>query len=82
MPCTAEHLDNRAADLDGRIFQSRANTIHMGRSKPCERRARVFRGNDAPALELTLWFSPLGLPGLDIHLMIRVEEADPRRRDD
>jgi serine/threonine protein kinase len=50
--------------------------------KPCERRARVFRGNDAPALELTLWFSPLGLPGLDIHLLIRVEEADPRRRDD
>ena len=50
--------------------------------KPCERRARVFRGNDAPALELTLWFSPLGLPGLDVHLLIRVEDAEVRRRDE
>jgi serine/threonine protein kinase len=49
--------------------------------RPCERRARVFRGNDAPALELTLWFSPLGTPGLEVHLLIRVEEADPRRQD-
>lgn len=50
--------------------------------KPCERRARVFRGNDAPALELTLWFSPLGYPGIEVHLLIRAEEADARRRDD
>jgi hypothetical protein len=50
--------------------------------KPCERRARVFRGNDAPALELTLWFSPLGVPGLEVHLLIRVEEADARRGED
>ncbi|HSS01740.1 MAG TPA: serine/threonine-protein kinase [Kofleriaceae bacterium] len=49
--------------------------------RPCERRARVFRGSDAPALELTLWFSPLGMPGLEVHLLIRVEEADPRRQD-
>jgi hypothetical protein len=42
----------------------------------------VFRGNDAPALELTLWFSPLGAPGLEVHLLVRVEEVDPRRRDD
>jgi serine/threonine protein kinase len=49
---------------------------------PCERRARVFRGNDAPALELTLWFAPLGVPGLEIHLLVRVEDADPRRRDE
>jgi serine/threonine protein kinase len=53
---------------------------HSGQS--CERRARVFRGNDAPALELTLWFSPLGAPGLEVHLLVRVEEVDPRRRDD
>ena len=53
---------------------------HSG--QPSERRARVFRGRDAPALELTLWLSPLGAPGLEIHLMVRVEEADPRRRDD
>jgi len=49
--------------------------------KPCERRARVFRGTDQPALELTLWFSPLPISGIEIHLMIRVEEADSRRRD-
>jgi serine/threonine-protein kinase len=53
---------------------------HSG--KPCERRARVFRGNDAPALEVTLWLSPLGMPGLEIHVLIRVEEADLRRRDE
>jgi serine/threonine protein kinase len=53
---------------------------HTG--KPTERRARVFRGSDTPALEITLWLSPLGMPGLEIHLLIRVEEADPRRRDE
>ncbi|TMQ10099.1 MAG: serine/threonine protein kinase [Deltaproteobacteria bacterium] len=50
--------------------------------QPCERRARVFRGSDAPALELTLWFAPLGVPGLEVHLLVRVEDADPRRRDE
>ncbi|HEX8107454.1 MAG TPA: serine/threonine-protein kinase [Kofleriaceae bacterium] len=53
---------------------------HSGQT--CERRARVFRGPGAPALELTLWFSPLGAPGLEVHLLVRVEEADPRRRDE
>jgi PAS domain-containing protein len=48
--------------------------------KPCERRARVYRGDNKPALELTLWFCPLPLPGTEIHLMIRVEEEDARRR--
>ena len=48
--------------------------------KPCERRARVFRGDDNPALELTLWFCPLPIAGTEIHLMIRVEEEDPKRR--
>lgn len=48
--------------------------------KPCERRARVFRGDDKPALELTLWFCPLPIAGTEIHLMIRVEEEDPKRR--
>lgn len=50
--------------------------------KPCERRARVFRGNDQPSLELSVWFSPLPLPGTEIHMMIRVEESDGRRRDE
>ena len=46
---------------------------------------------EAPGLSVTdvealvtvpLEYQLNGLPGLDIHLMIRVEEADPRRRDD
>jgi serine/threonine protein kinase len=49
--------------------------------KPCERRARVFRGDDKPALELTLWFCPLPLPGTEIHLMIRVQDEKLRRED-
>jgi hypothetical protein len=50
--------------------------------KPVERRARVFRGNDQPSLELSVWLSPLPLPGTEIHMMIRVEESDGRRRDE
>jgi serine/threonine-protein kinase len=61
---------------------SRALRAAYQSGKPCERRARVFRGPDAPALELTLWLSPLGLPGMEVQLLIRVEEADARRRDD
>jgi serine/threonine protein kinase len=49
--------------------------------KPCERRARVFRGDDKPALELTLWFCPLPLPGTEIHLMIRVQDEKRQRPD-
>lgn len=41
----------------------------------CERRARVPRG-DAAALDLTLWLSPLGAPGLEVHLLVRVEEVE------
>lgn len=48
--------------------------------KPCERRARVYRGSEKAALELTLWFCPLPLSGTEIHLMVRVEEEDPKRR--
>jgi serine/threonine-protein kinase len=62
-------------------FARAVRAVHHS-GQPCERRARVFRGNDAPALELTLWFSPLGAPGLEVHLLVRVEEVDPRRRDD
>jgi len=50
--------------------------------KPCERRAKVFRGDDKPALELTLWFCPLPLPGTEIHLMIRVADEKHRRDKD
>jgi eukaryotic-like serine/threonine-protein kinase len=62
-------------------FARAVRAVHHS-GQPCERRARVFRGNDAPPLELTLWFSPLGAPGLEVHLLVRVEEVDPRRRDD
>jgi len=44
--------------------------------KPCEHRARLLRGPDQPALELTVWLSPLRLPGAEIHMVIRVEDAD------
>ncbi|MBA2538123.1 MAG: hypothetical protein H0V17_00685, partial [Deltaproteobacteria bacterium] len=49
--------------------------------KPQERRARVFRGADQPALELVMWFAPLSLPGSEVHLLIRYEDEDKRRRD-
>ncbi|HEY4182798.1 MAG TPA: serine/threonine-protein kinase [Kofleriaceae bacterium] len=48
--------------------------------KPHERRARIFRGADRPALELVLWFCPVAIAGTEIHLMIRSDEEDPRRR--
>lgn len=47
---------------------------------PLERRARVYRGDDKPALELACWFSPLALPGSEIHLLIRATDEEPRRR--
>jgi serine/threonine protein kinase len=49
--------------------------------KPAERRARVFRGADTPPLELTIWLSPLPIPGQEIHMLIRVEDVDPRARE-
>jgi len=48
-------------------------TTHVG-GKPIERRARVERGDDQPALELVCWFCPLPLVGTEIHLMIRVSD--------
>jgi serine/threonine protein kinase len=62
-------------------LQRAMRTAHSD-GKPCERRARVFRGNDQPSLELSVWLSPLPLPGTEIHMMIRVEESDGRRRDE
>lgn len=60
-------------------FMRALRSAHVN-GKPCERRARVYRGAEKPALELTLWFCPLPLPGTEIHLMVRVEEEDPKRR--
>ncbi len=58
----------------------RALRITHVEGKPCERRAHVERGGTKPPLELTLWFCPLPLAGTEIHLLVRVEEEDPRRR--
>ena len=53
-------------------------TVHVD-GKPIERRAKVFRGNDRPPYELSIWLSPLPIPGQEIHMLVRVEEIDPRR---
>ena len=52
--------------------------VHID-GKPIERRANVFRGKTRKPLELTLWISPLPIPGQEIHLFVRVQEVDPNR---
>ena len=47
--------------------------------KPTERRAKVYRGRSKNPLELTIWLSPLPIPGQEIHMLVRVEEVDPRK---
>jgi eukaryotic-like serine/threonine-protein kinase len=59
-------------------LQRALRTVHID-GKPTERRARVFRGNDRPPLELIIWLTPLPIPGSELHLVLRVEEVDPRR---
>jgi serine/threonine protein kinase len=54
-------------------------SVHVD-GKPIERRAKVFRGNDRPPYELSIWLSPLPIPGQEIHMLVRVEEIDPRRQ--
>ena len=56
-------------------------SAHTG-GKPCERREHVYRGEDRPPLDLVAWFSPLPVPGQEIHLMIRVAETSPHDADD
>jgi serine/threonine-protein kinase len=53
-------------------------TVHVD-GKPQERKARVYRSRERPPLELTLWLTPLPIPGQEIHMLVRVEEVDPRR---
>ncbi|HTL37469.1 MAG TPA: protein kinase [Kofleriaceae bacterium] len=55
--------------------------VHVG-GKPQERKARVYRSKERPPLELTVWLSPLPIPGQEIHLLVRVEEVDPKREAD
>jgi serine/threonine protein kinase len=64
------------------VFPALLRTIVLTheQGKPQERRARVYRGSSQPALELVLWFSPLNLPGHDVHLTIRYDD-EPKRRD-
>jgi len=47
--------------------------------KPTEQRAKVYRGRSKNPLELTIWLSPLPIPGQEIHMFVRVEEIDPRK---
>jgi serine/threonine protein kinase len=42
---------------------------------PAERRAKIFRGNDTPPLELVIWLSPLPLPGFEVHVIARASET-------
>jgi serine/threonine protein kinase len=53
--------------------------VHVD-GKPIERKAKVFRGSSRPPYELTIWLTPLPLTGQEIHLLVRVEEIDPRRQ--
>jgi serine/threonine protein kinase len=53
-------------------------TVHT-EGKPSERRAKVYRGSNKAPLELTIWLTPLPIPGQEIHMLVRVEEIDPRR---
>jgi len=61
-------------------LQRALRSVHVD-GKPVERRARVFRGNDRPPLELVIWLTPLPIPGSEIHMLVRVEEIDGRRED-
>jgi serine/threonine protein kinase len=49
--------------------------------KPTERRASVYRGNQQPPLELTVWLLPLPLPGKEIHMLGRVDDPFKPRAD-
>ena len=46
---------------------------------PAERRAKVYRGPEVAALELTLWLLPLPFPGQEVQLLVRVDEVVDRR---
>lgn len=78
---SVEGLNITETTINGVVpgFMRALKAAHVD-GNPCERRARVFRGDDKPALGLTLWLCPLPVAGAEIHLMIRVEEEDPRRR--
>ena len=80
---SADGLDIKQTTL-GPVLPGLQRALRSAHSdgKPCERRARVYRGPDKPSLELCVWLSPLPLPGVEIHMLIRVEEADGRRRDE
>jgi serine/threonine protein kinase len=52
-------------------------SVHVD-GKATERRARVFRGNDRPPLELIVWLTPTPIPGSEIQMLVRAEEIDPR----
>lgn len=55
--------------------------VHVD-GRPVERRAKVFRGSHRPPYELSIWLTPLPIPGQEIHMLVRVEEVDVRRGGD
>jgi hypothetical protein len=62
-------------------LQRALRAVHVD-GKPTERRARVFRGQDRPPLELIIWLTPLPIPGSELHMVVRVEEVDARRENE
>ena len=54
----------------------RALRIVHTSGKPAERKSQVQRSKGRPPLEVTVWLTPLPIPGQEIHLLVRVEELD------
>ncbi|MGE3546759.1 MAG: hypothetical protein AB7L28_22730, partial [Kofleriaceae bacterium] len=55
-------------------FMPAVRACHVD-GKAHERRAQLTR-DAGPPLELCLWFCPLAVPGMEVHLIIRVDEID------
>jgi hypothetical protein len=54
----------------------RALRIVHTSGKPAERKSQVQRSKGRAPLEVTVWLTPLPIPGQEIHLLIRVEELE------
>lgn len=61
---------------DARVGLAQALDDVQRRGKPIERRVHVPRG-DRPPLELIAWLAPLPVPGLELHVIVRVTEIAP-----
>jgi serine/threonine protein kinase len=54
----------------------RALRIVHTSGKPAERKSQVQRSKGRAPLEVTVWLTPLPIPGQEIHLLVRVEELE------